>query len=277
MPSYGALNWLKSILPSGSVTNTELANMAQSTIKGRAAGAGTGDPQDLTASQVRTLLSLVIGTDAQAWSAKLDALAAQTWAADTISYQTSTSAVSTTPLTAAARTVLDDATVAAMVDTLGGATSTGTGGIARATSPTFVTPTLGAATATSLDLGSGAVEDMFASTWTPTFTGVSNVTGTPTGTGYYIRVGVNVGFCLRISSSATAANTQTQVGFTLPIASNFGSSTQLVGTGGYQFGTTPAASYLISDSANDRGEMRYKSEAIGTHVYWCVGMYVIVA
>lgn len=39
--------------------------------------------------------------------------------------------------TAAALTVLDDATVAAMVDTLGGATSTGTGGLARAVGPTF--------------------------------------------------------------------------------------------------------------------------------------------
>lgn len=40
-------------------------------------------------------------------------------------------------VTAAAKTVLDDATVAAMVDTLGGATSTGTGGLVRATSPDF--------------------------------------------------------------------------------------------------------------------------------------------
>lgn len=48
-----------------------------------------------------------------------------------------------TPLTAAARTVLDDTTVAAMVDTLGGASSTGTGGLVRATSPTLVTPALG--------------------------------------------------------------------------------------------------------------------------------------
>src|SRR5690348_7777398 len=41
-----------------SVSNTELANMAQSTIKGRAAGAGTGDPTDLTAAQVKTILAL---------------------------------------------------------------------------------------------------------------------------------------------------------------------------------------------------------------------------
>lgn len=41
-----------------SVSNTELANMAQGTIKGRASGAGTGDPTDLTAAQVKTILAL---------------------------------------------------------------------------------------------------------------------------------------------------------------------------------------------------------------------------
>lgn len=51
--------------------------------------------------------------------------------------------LATTPLTSAARTVLDDTTVSAMVDTLGGASSTGTGGLVRATSPTLVTPALG--------------------------------------------------------------------------------------------------------------------------------------
>ena len=56
----------------------------------------------------------------------------------------STGVPETATITAAARTVLDDTTVGAMVDTLGGASSTGTGGIARATSPTFVTPALGA-------------------------------------------------------------------------------------------------------------------------------------
>lgn len=49
--------------------------------------------------------------------------------------------VTTHGITAAAATVLDDATVAAMVDTLGGAAATGTGGLVRATSPTLVTPT----------------------------------------------------------------------------------------------------------------------------------------
>jgi hypothetical protein len=52
------------VLPNDSVTNAKLANMAPNTIKGRVT-AGTGDPEDLTVSQVKTLLSLSgVSTDA---------------------------------------------------------------------------------------------------------------------------------------------------------------------------------------------------------------------
>lgn len=71
--------------------------------------------------------------------------------ADRIFYWVDTvGGMTTTPLTAAARTVLDDTTPAAMVDTLGGAASTGTGGLVRATSPTLVTPILGTPTSGTL-------------------------------------------------------------------------------------------------------------------------------
>lgn len=43
------------------VTNVKLANMAEATLKGRAAGAGTGDPADLSAAQVRAILGLTAG------------------------------------------------------------------------------------------------------------------------------------------------------------------------------------------------------------------------
>lgn len=43
----------------GAVTNAQLADMAAATIKGRASGAGTGAPSDLTGSQVKTILALV--------------------------------------------------------------------------------------------------------------------------------------------------------------------------------------------------------------------------
>jgi hypothetical protein len=43
-------------VPGDSISNAKLSNMAEATIKGRAAGAGTGDPTDLTAAQVKTIL-----------------------------------------------------------------------------------------------------------------------------------------------------------------------------------------------------------------------------
>lgn len=45
----------------GAIVNADLANMAQSTIKGRAAGAGTGVPVDLSATQATALLSAFVG------------------------------------------------------------------------------------------------------------------------------------------------------------------------------------------------------------------------
>jgi hypothetical protein len=47
-------------MANNAVDNTKLDNMVEATIKGRAAGAGTGDPQDLTAAQVATIVGGVL-------------------------------------------------------------------------------------------------------------------------------------------------------------------------------------------------------------------------
>lgn len=49
---------LATTIANDAVGNAQAANMADSTIKGRASGAGTGDPTDLTAAQVRAILAL---------------------------------------------------------------------------------------------------------------------------------------------------------------------------------------------------------------------------
>jgi hypothetical protein len=51
-------------LSANSVTNTLLADMAQATVKGRASGAGTGDPTDLTGTQVVAILPNFTGATA---------------------------------------------------------------------------------------------------------------------------------------------------------------------------------------------------------------------
>lgn len=60
--AWNSLAGISVALSDDSVTNAKLANMAQATIKGRQAGSGTGDPEDLTATQARTALGL--GTSA---------------------------------------------------------------------------------------------------------------------------------------------------------------------------------------------------------------------
>lgn len=59
---------LNATVANDAVTNAKLANMAQSTIKGRAEGAGTGDPTDLTAAQVM----LIIDQEAVTWTGQHD-------------------------------------------------------------------------------------------------------------------------------------------------------------------------------------------------------------
>lgn len=50
-------------IPAGSISNADLVNMAQATVKGRAAGSGTGAPTDLTASQIKTILAISLSSD----------------------------------------------------------------------------------------------------------------------------------------------------------------------------------------------------------------------
>jgi hypothetical protein len=57
------------------VTNAKLANMATQTIKGRTT-AGTGDPEDLTAAQVRTILNVADGATAYTDEMAQDAVGA---------------------------------------------------------------------------------------------------------------------------------------------------------------------------------------------------------
>ncbi|AEX56014.1 tail fiber protein [Synechococcus phage S-CBS4] len=51
-----------SSVPANTVDNTKLADMAEATIKGRAVGGGTGDPEDLTSNQLVAILNTATAT-----------------------------------------------------------------------------------------------------------------------------------------------------------------------------------------------------------------------
>lgn len=76
------------------------------------------------------------------------------------------------------------------VSTALGNNVTGSGGIALATSPTFVTPVLGAATATSISFGGTALANYVEGTFTPVFASAGGGTATySTQIGRYTRIG----------------------------------------------------------------------------------------
>jgi uncharacterized ParB-like nuclease family protein len=103
---------------------------------GGGGGMGDGDYGDITISGTSTVMTIDPGAVTLAKMANL----AQDQFIGRVS--ASTGVPETTTITAAARTVLDDTTVAAMVNTLGGAASTGTGGLVRTTGATLSAPTL---------------------------------------------------------------------------------------------------------------------------------------
>jgi hypothetical protein len=103
-------------------------------------GAG-GTPSSLTLTNATGLPTAGL-VDAAVTLAKMANLAQDQFIGRTTA---STGVPQTATITAAARTVLDDTTVSAMLDTLGGASALGTGGVVRGTSPTITTPTISGA------------------------------------------------------------------------------------------------------------------------------------
>lgn len=136
---------------------------------------------------------------------------------------------------------------------------TGTGTFAGSTSPTFVTPVLGAASATSINFGGSTLSTYTARTaWTPAITFVTpgdlSVAYT-TQVGFYVRVGdmVSLGFVIVAALTYTTASGSVNI-TGIPFASNstannYAEGSCRLGTVAFPTGTTSASLEIIPNSS----------------------------
>lgn len=154
--------------------------------------------------------------------------------------------------------------IAALRDKLNGTSATGT-----INDATFSGTMAGAATWAALQTFAAGITvqtasgNVFSNTYAPTLTAGANISGSPTATGdwLYTRVGDQIAVDGEITSTGArtaAANTLSEIGVSLPVASAFTLSTQLAGVtnsnlaGEHSYG-------VIADTTNDRALVRFAS------------------
>lgn len=104
--------------------------------------------------------------------------------------------------------------------------------------------------------------------WTPTLTGVANVTSSVGLSCQWLRVG-SVVFCSGgVAVTPTAATTNTSLGISLPIApASFSNSSKLGGAAAFVTGATSAPAQIIGDTANLRASMVFVSLSTAQHIF----------
>ena len=123
----GSANTTNYFTGAGAMATTSLTSFGRSLI------------DDADAATARTTLGLTIGTNVQAYNAKLGTLAGQTWAADRYTYYTSSSAAAIGTITSFGRSLIDDADASAARTTLGTAYSSAAN-IRSASSGSVISP-----------------------------------------------------------------------------------------------------------------------------------------
>lgn len=97
-----------------------------------------------------------------------------------------------------------------------------------------------------------------ASTWTPTFTNVTNIAASTPAASYYLRFGDQV-ICWGSGSidPTAAAGTSSELGISLPVASNLGAAGDLAGTGASR---TNDPGIITGDTGNDRARLLFNAQ-----------------
>lgn len=120
-----------------------------------------------------------------------------------------------------------------------------------------------------------AIGDLLVGTWTPTLTNVANLDGSTAYLSTYIRAGSFVLAFGKVDVDPTAAATPTQLGISLPVASNFANDFECAGVA-FASGVAGQGAAIVGDAANNRAEMQWVSgDTTNQPMFWLFGYRII--
>ena len=125
-------------------------------------------------------------------------------------------------------------------------------------------------TAVSLEFGGVIV----GTTSTPTLTNVANVAASTAYKGQYMRTGETVTFSFKVDIDPTLAATSTQLGVSIPVASNFTADNNASGTC-FASGIAGLGAAVLADATNDRLQVQYISSDVTNQPMYCTATYVV--
>lgn len=112
-------------------------------------------------------------------------------------------------------------------------------------------------------------------TYTPTLTNVANLDASTAYSCQYIRIGSTVTVSGRVDIDPTLAATSTQLGISLPVASNFANSNECAGTA-FASGIATQGAAILADTTNDRAQLQYISGDITNQAMYFTFTYRII-
>lgn len=126
----------------------------------------------------------------------------------------------------------------------------------------------------TLELGAGSIDEIAYGTYTPTLTSVTNIASSTAYSTHYCRIGDMVIVTGRILIDPTASGTATEIGMSLPIASNLTANNELGGAGIAR--TSDAVYAIYGDTANNRAHFEGVPSTLAQHfAYFTLGYRVI--
>ena len=114
-------------------------------------------------------------------------------------------------------------------------------------------------------------------TYTPTLTGITNVTSTTSRKATWMKVGRTVTVAGQFEVTPTINNAQTKLAFSLPVASNFGTQYEACGVAStYGTGVTEHSGGFYADATNNRVELDYFETHGGVNTFSYQFTYEII-